>query len=534
MTHGPRRPLLHTWSLAVEEQYYLVWPVMALFVLRAGGRRALAWVSGIGAVASALLMAGLYLAGASTSRLYYGTDTRAQALLVGSFLGAVAAPAGLRVLRPAWADSARGRRTGVLLAVVGAGFLLWAWSSLGGQDGFLYLGGFGLVALATGGLITAVTSWPSSVLARLLSVRPLVFIGRISYGLYLYHWPLFLAFDHAHTGLSGFDLLAVRLLLTFAVATISWRFIEEPIRRRRFLISWRAGVTGAVAVIGTAVVLVLATTVPSAAVAPVIRVHPGSHPGLPPTEVAALTDHRAFTAHPVRFVLLGDSIALTMRFGLQIDSVKRYGVKMYLGAWLGCDLDPDLPVMGNGVVYQTSPGCQGWQSSWPRFVDDDHADVVGILLGRFELLDHLYEGHWTYVGQPAWDAHLTSELDEAIALVTAHGARVVLFTVPYDKPTEAANGSVYPENDPSRVDAYNRLLRSIAAAHRSDVTVIDLNKILDPAGHYTLTVDGVRVRYYDGVHITITGGEWLQPKILPAIAALGLEGPAKRSTGSGS
>jgi peptidoglycan/LPS O-acetylase OafA/YrhL len=517
-------PLLHTWSLAVEEQYYLVWPVMAVVVLRRGGRRALAWVAGIGAVASALEMASLYLAGASTDRLYYGTDTRAQALLIGSVLGALATGPGLRMVRPAWAGSREGRATGAVLAAGGAGVLVWAWSALNGLDPLLYQGGFFLVALAAAAVIVAVTNWPGGLLARVLAVGPLAFVGRISYGLYLYHWPLFLAVDHAHSGLSGVPLLATRLALTFVVAVVSWRLVEEPIRRRRFLASWRAGLAGTVAVVGTAVVVVVATTVPSGGASPAPAVTAsGVSPSIPAAETAGLRARHAFTTDPERFVLLGDSVALTLRLGLQIDSVRRYGVKMYPGAWLGCDLDPNLPVMGNGVVNETSPGCLGWPTKWPRFVDEDRATVVGILLGRFELLSHFYKGRWTYVGQREWDEHLTAELDLAISLVSRQGARVALFTAPYDSETEAADGSVLPENEPSRVDAYNRLLEEVAAAHRGVVTLVDLNRILDPAGHYTETVDGVRVRYYDGVHITIAGGLWLQSRLLPEIARLGLE-----------
>jgi hypothetical protein len=411
----------------------------------------------------------------------------------------------------------------VALGAAGAGVLVWAWAALNGQDPFLYQGGFFLVALAAAGVIAAVTSWPEAPLARFLSLGPLVFVGRISYGLYLYHWPLFLVLDHAHTGLAGVPLLAVRLVATVVAAVVSWRLIEEPIRRRRWLLSWRAGVAGAVAVMGTAAVVVVATTVPSAGVAAAPAAEAAGRGVIPAAERRALETRQAFSRDPERFVLLGDSVALTLRLGLETDAVGRYGVKMYPGAWLGCDLDPGLPVMGNGVVNQTSPGCQGWQSKWPRFVDEDHATVVGILLGRFELLSHFYQGHWTYVGQRGWDAHLTNELDLAISLVSGQGARVALFTAPYDSETEAADGSVLPENEPGRVNAYNRLLRQVAAAHRGVVTLIDLNRILDPGGQYTMTVDGVRVRYYDGVHISIAGGLWLQPRLLPEIARLGLE-----------
>ena len=82
-------PLLPMWSLGVEEQYYLIWPLVTLFILRRGGTRWVAWVAGVAAAASTLLMASMYLAGSSIDRLYYGTDTRVQALLVGSVLGAL-------------------------------------------------------------------------------------------------------------------------------------------------------------------------------------------------------------------------------------------------------------------------------------------------------------------------------------------------------------------------------------------------------------------------------------------------------------
>jgi len=515
-------PLLHAWSLAVEEQYYLVWPLVAVLVLRRGGRRALGWVAGVGAAASASLMAVLYVVGVSTDRLYYGTDTRAQALLVGSLLGAAAGRPGWRANGQEALATPRARRVRAGRGATGAGGLVVFWTTVGGQDPLLYQGGFLLVALAAGAVIVAVTSLPTGALARALSLAPLRFVGRISYGLYLYHWPLFLALDHAHTGLAGVPLLALRLGVTFVVAVVSWRVVEEPIRRRRFLTSWRAGAAGAVS-LGVTVTTLVAATLPAGAV---VRAAKDSGRGAPAFSVAerrALGARRAFTSDPERFVLLGDSVALTLRFGLEVDSVRRYGVRIYPGAWLGCDLDPNLQVQGNGTTYTSSPGCAHWPTKWSRFVTEDHAKVVGILLGRFELLDHLYRGTWMHVGEPVWDRHLAAELDLALRLVSAHGARVVLFTAPYDKPTEAADGSVLPENEPGRVDAYNAVLRRVAAAHPHLVTLIDLNRILDPRGRYTLSVDGVRARYYDGVHISIAGGEWLQPRVLPTVAEVGLE-----------
>ncbi len=148
-------PLLHTWSLAVEEQYYLVWPLVVLFVLRRWGRAKVALTAGVGALASAVLMVVMFGAGFSVDRLYYGTDTRAQALLVGSFLGAVGLPRRARVRhRPGpLGRLPHSRYLWVVPGAVGSAFLLWAWHALDGQNPFLYHGGFLLVSVAAGAVI---------------------------------------------------------------------------------------------------------------------------------------------------------------------------------------------------------------------------------------------------------------------------------------------------------------------------------------------------------------------------------------------
>ncbi len=525
-------PLLHTWSLAVEEQYYLVWPVVALLVLRRGGRRALAKVAAGGALASAALMASLYLAGASTDRLYYGTDTRAQALLVGSVLGVVASRHGSAVVGSRWAKTPAGQRAGAAVGLAGAAFLLLAFWRLSGQSPLLYEGGFLAVSVAAGAVITSVTSWPRGALARGLSRRPLVALGRISYGVYLYHWPIFLALDHQRSGLDGLGLLLARLAATLVVAALSWRFVEEPVRRRR----WPTGRWSAVALMGSVAgalgALVAATVAPVSGGATVAGLSAlQARAALGPSEVAELSAAGAFGPHPERFLLFGDSQAITMDIGLHHDSVPRYGVRIYGGGWFGCDFDAGRPILAGGQVLVPqsgdSPSCLGWRHSWAHMVARVDPQVVGILMGRFELYDHYFRGAWRHVGERLWDAHLATELNQAVALASARGAKVVLFTAPFDDPsTEQANGQPFPENDPGRVVAYNRLIRQVAAGHPGTVTVIDLNALLDPHGAYTPTIDGIRVRWTDGIHISRAGGEWLQPRILPTVDRLALDGRA--------
>jgi peptidoglycan/LPS O-acetylase OafA/YrhL len=517
-------PLLHTWSLAVEEQYYLVWPLVALVVVRRWGIRALALTAAVGAVASAVLMGTLLAVGISLDRLYYGTDTRAQALLIGSVLGAIGSHRGesFSIVPPRWTSGRWRRWSWAALGSVGAAYLVWAWHALAGPDPFLYRGGFLVVAVATGAVLVGCVTVPTSLLARFLSLPAIVFVGRISYGLYLYHWPLFIVIDHGHTGLSGVGLLLVRLIVTFAVATVSFFLIEEPIRTRRaFRGRTGLGLAG-MAALGAAVAVTAATLAPSAG-----AVAPGLSAQLPPAERQALTSAGAFTTRPVQFLIAGDSVALTLGFGLTVNSVSDYGVHIIDGGEPGCDLD-ELDVRLAGVVGLPTPGCTDWRSTWKAAVQRFHPDVVGMLIGRWEVSDHLYQGKWVHVGNPTWDAHLVTELREAADVLSSAGAKVIFFTAPYvDPPTEAANGSLFPENDPARMAAFNRLLVQATTNDHGRATVVNLNGWLDPRGVYQAVVDGYTVRSSDGIHISTAGGVWLQPAILPTVAELGLAARAR-------
>ena len=243
---GPPSPVQHTWSLAIEEQFYLVWPLIVLLVAflvlrrgrrsaRAGGMaRAIRVVALGGTAVSVVLMA--VLADTRTGaydRVYYGTDTRAQGLLIGAALATVLA------LRPqttaAGPDRTRTRVAGLAAVVV----LGWLITSTSGEDAWMYRGGFLLAAIAAAMVIWSATTDTDGPLARALSVRPLQALGRISYGVYLWHWPLFLALSAERTGSTGFGLLALRVAATVTVATVSYTLIEQPIRTGRVLIDGR-------------------------------------------------------------------------------------------------------------------------------------------------------------------------------------------------------------------------------------------------------------------------------------------------------
>lgn len=248
--------------------------------------------------------------------------------------------------------------------------------------------------------------------------------------------------------------------------------------------------------------------------------------GLPSWERNQLNSIHAFTTHPIRFALFGDSLAVTASQGLQYKSKVRYGVRVFDEGILGCDLYRGSSRLG-GQVSTGSPNvnCGSWRSAFRYDLTAIHPDVAGLLIGRFELSDHLYQGQWMHVGQPAWDGELQKLLNQAVEELYSQGAKVALFTFPYiDPPQVQPDGTPYPENLPSRVDAWNRLIRAVALAHPKKVTLIRLNKLLDPDGHYTNYVDGVEVRNpSDGIHVTFAGGQWLQPRVLPTVGALGLK-----------
>jgi peptidoglycan/LPS O-acetylase OafA/YrhL len=510
--YGALSPLLHTWSLAVEEQFYLVWPIVAVVVLRAFGRRGLGWVAGAGAVASAATCAGLYLAGAGVDRLYYGTDTRIQSLMVGALL-AVA----LSGRRPAAGPA---RVFGVLGAAGLAGLAV-AFYTVDGRGGFLYLGGFLAVALAAAAAVSMAVAAPHSHISRMLSLAPLRYVGRISYGLYLYHWPLFLVLNSSRTGLSTGPLLVVRFAATFAAAALSYGWIEVPartgvlprhrgrvvpVKRRRVLPS----VATAVAVVPVGMLLSSGTGSPAVDVAARWRPAPGY-----------VTTAGADASHPERVLLLGDSMAVTLAIGLGRDA-EAWGATVDNQGEIGCDLDPGTTVDVMGMVGPAAVGCPDWRAQWAALVNRTDPDVVAVLLGRFESVDRLWDGRWTHVGRAAYDHYLQTELRAIIDIASSHGAAVAFLTLPYiAETTSQPNGAPWDMNLPSRTDAFNADVQAAVAAAPGRATVIDLNRSLDPAGHYVSYIDGVRVRDVDAEHVSPAGGEWLQPRLLPALTSLG-------------
>lgn len=240
-----RPPLLrHLWSLSVEEQFYVVWPLLfSIGFALVGGRskqatiRRFRWLVIIGAIGSVAWMAYLYVPFEDPSRVYYGTDTRAAGILIGIALATAWMPWRL--------PASVSQRYTLILRVVGwgalAGLMLTLWRASEFSP-WLYRGGIAVTSLLTAAVI-AVIVHPAGGFGWVLSNPVMNWIGKRSYGIYLWHWPIFMITR------PGFDVpwntpvtFTIRLALTFGIAELSYRYVEMPIRKLGYRV-WMRGIT---------------------------------------------------------------------------------------------------------------------------------------------------------------------------------------------------------------------------------------------------------------------------------------------------
>jgi peptidoglycan/LPS O-acetylase OafA/YrhL len=523
-------PLEHTWSLAIEEQFYLLWPLLLVLVLRwRHPRRRLLLLCLGGVAASTVALAALHDA-MNPGRAYYGTDTRGASLLIGAALAVLLSEPAVVA---AFGRSAWPRRTLGGLTLVASIAVMGAWTRFTGDDSALYHGAMTAFGVAVALVLAHVALVPEGAAGRLLSLSPLTALGRISYGVYLWHWPIFLAVSSERSGLHGWPLFLTRCCLTLGVAATSYVVLERPIRSGAWLRRRSRAVPGAlIGVTGCALLVAVATSVPgpldpagaadlatslgrgglsdlSAVARDSTGVSDATGDEGPATGqrqtvghggTALPARHHRRPGRPVVVDVFGDSMATTLVAGLP----SHPGLDVRDRTLVGCGVTLKAPYRYFGHTYPTVwRSCRPWVRLWQAAIAQDDPDVALILVGRWETMDRMLDGRWTHVGEPDFDAHLRSRLQTAIRIAGSRGARVMLATEPYNRRGEQADGSLFPEDVPTRVTAWNHLLRSVTAADRG-VVLADFGHRVTPGSGFSWTAGGLMMRT-DGVHLAPEG-----------------------------
>ena len=521
-------PLLrHLWSLAVEEQWYLIWPFA--FVLLASRRltptQCAGWLVGIAVTIMAFTFwlhtggspllggpPGIFEGSDRTNFMYLSTFTRSTGLLLGA--------AGAFVWRP-WRtpvaahhvpggrlDLACGVAIGLLVCIFGVASI---------TDGYVYQWLLPLVSVLSLVAVLTVVHPAAHGARAVFSTTPLVEIGRRSYGLYLWHWPIFV-FVGATDG--SFGRFVLGLAVTVVASEICYQFVETPIREGALGFWWsrqepnrwsRLALGGALGVgllafysnvehfdaaaggEDAAFVQPLAAAVEQPAAAPVVA----STAPLLPRHIAIVGDSQA---HSLAINLpdgIGDTFVVTD------------------GSVEGCGVHDSGRVLSTRDGFTNSFSiCEGWQQEWAAAASQ--ADVALVVIGAWDVFDVEVDGATYVFGTPEFDLLFTGELRSGIDAMVAAGSKVALLEVACMRPQDVDGAGVpaLPERgDDSRVAHLNDLLRGIAGAESANVTFV-----AGPAAwcaDETIATDlGHR---WDGVHVYKPGAKLIYETIAPAL-----------------
>ena len=574
---GQPSPLQHAWSLGVEEQFYLVLPIAALLLLgrrRAPRRWRFALVVGAGVIASTIAAAVLHKPGAPAGHAYFGTDARAAEPLVGVLLALLLVNAGGLRQFGGWARRAIG-----VIGLAGVITLVVMSARLGEQSDALYRGGFLIAALASAAAVAACVQ-RDTLLARGVANPLLVALGRISYGVYLFHWPVFLWLSPARTGLPLGPLFVLRSAVTLGAAAASFMLIEQPIRTgelpgRLAIVAWA---NASVALVAGMLVI---AAVPAPTVATLLDGSANGNVPLPPTVVtdrppgtvsASATrpsslatpsvalgqgtavqtqsgrpataeppaDHGSATTVPqgppttsvprFRIAVVGDSMADGLAAGLKTWGDRRGDVDVYDLGQPGCPLARGgVRRLPDGRYLEVPKYCSWWSDTtsetW-QHLRDFAPEVVIIQDAMNEAIDRKLPSwsNWRGPGDPTYDTWLLDEYNHVLDAFASQYPVVFLNAA-------CANWDIYDEGTWTswsngqgdlRVAALDRTDAAATAANR--VVGGDLNGHLCPNGKYSSTVDGVSDARPDGYHLSpeasaTVADRWLGPLALRAAGA---------------
>jgi len=397
-------PLEHYWSLAIEEQFYVLFPLLVAGCGALARRRRWSMRTTVGTMA-AVIVAGSATAslivGPAGSRAYLGTDTRAGELAIGALLAVVMVGRG--PIKRFWP-----RALAQLAGVAALAYWVWSWNTVTLSDRFLYPWGLLLTAVATSLVIVAVLQRGG--LATAVGSAPLRALGRISYGVYLLHWPIGRLLTPDRTGLGPWPLFFLQTTVSLAAATLSYHYIEMPIRRGRRIGFPRTALIGAVA---AAVLLVGNVAVNNVKVA-----------------ATAITKTTVNTVAPTRVLLIGDQLAGSLGPALAAlpkahyvsQTVAEPDCGLVVGGWVQ---------LADGRVESDADRCGPVDHDWQTAEANFRPDVVVVWGGMRDVANRRLGNDVPWQVPPAsasLDQFLDAGLRARIGAMAAHGAKVVVLT----------------------------------------------------------------------------------------------------------
>jgi hypothetical protein len=398
-------------------------------------------------------------------------------------------------------------------------------------------------------LIVAAVARPTCLAARFLSARPLRALGTISYGVYLWHFPLFLWLSQAAVGLSGVELLVVRLAVTLAVSTASYVLIEQPVRQRRRP-AWLIRALTPLAAGGAVASLLLASAasalpvgIPAADTLPkpparlagsdpgcTVALHDGKSYGVAPVPESKQTQfvYSSLGAHqltwsgsasktfhtcpPKRVLLVGDSLAFTLGVPWLQDE-ERYGIELADAGMLGCAFTTEGELNVAGTWEPQSAGCPNALEQWAAEKKAMHAQAVIVELGYRDQFDWKINGKVVHLGRAAYESYVQSRINRLVDVLGAGGTKILFLSIPYTHPPDLPDGSPAPAASPERHTKINAMLQATARRHPKTVRLLDLDQTVSPGNHYNANVNGQLCRF-DGVHFSAYCSGLVEPRVL--------------------
>jgi peptidoglycan/LPS O-acetylase OafA/YrhL len=537
-TLGRVAPVEHYWSLAIEEQFYWLWPlvIVGLFASVRSTRRVTTaiLVMTVAAMIAAPVIAQVF----GPDAAYWSTPARAGEILVGASLGAVLLVRGPLRAWTRW------------LAPAGLAVIAWAAATWPTASGPAYEGWFPVFALASAGVIAGLQH--ASVFRTALSWRPLVWVGTISYGLYLYHWPLYAVLTESTVGLDGAALFAIRIAATVAVAALSFRLVEQPVRQ--WSPGWRRPLyAGALATVALALVVVIAVpradtfsadvevgaaativpvdgTLPSLSVATtVVR----SETTAPPEssviegEPASTTQPESTTtlaadvppppvpvpdvSRPVRILTVGDSTSQATAVGLsswaadhpdaaQLTDLSAPGCGFIRGGVVPTDREIDWQGPCDDLL----------DTLLPDKIAELQPDVVVLMVTMRDVEDREWapsEGPLDPF-DPRFRSRLLADYRALAARLFEAGVPRLAWVLP-PHPIAAFGGEQRPMRNPERYLVQFDVIREVAASDPERIGVLDLQGWLVAMGQFR----DIDLRP-DGLHWTPEAARWLSDRFL--------------------